>query len=554
MTVVAPGRVHPVVLLASLANVVVLADATIVVVALPSLGADLGFSAGGLPWVVNSYSMAFGGCLILGGYAADRLGPRLPFALGMALFALGSFACAAAGSPAALVLGRVLQGVGGALFSPAALAVVTGTAVTAVERVRALAVWSGAGAAAVAVGPVLGGVLTGALGWPAVFWLPALGCLAAAGAGVRHLPRRTARSRMDSPRSCVDGAAVRVGVAGAVLALGSAALVGASYAATLWVQDVLRLSPGRAGLALLPLSAGIVLGAAVAPALTRWRGERPVAVAGLLAAAAGLLLLLPTPVLVPLPVLLAGLAVVAVGFGLQSVPVSALATAVPRRPGLASAAYQASGQLGGGLGLLVLVGVAAAVTGSVGGDGATVAGFHAIFAAGAGALLLAALVAGLGFRQVPGPDGDRDAVDADRTGHRRHLRGEDQLGPDHDLLAGREPDLGRGRRVQVGRGWVVPPYGGADVGVPGDGVATGQLGPQRVADHDRDPPAEQVAGDLPARGVGHPVRTGHRPLDRDRLADVRRARQPEYEVAHLDRGGRRARPDPGEGGLRHDHP
>ena len=428
-TAAGPGtRVAPVVLMASLANFVVLADATIVTVALPTIKDALRFSANGLPWVVNGYSLAFGGCLVLGGYAADRLGPRLPFVAGMVLFAVGSAGCAAADTAGALVAGRLVQGAGGALFSPAALAVVTATAVGADQRARALAVWSGAGACAVACGPVLGGALTGFFGWPSIFWLPALVCLGAATAGVRRLPSSgRGRLRRASPPAAPYPLR-RVAGACAVLALASAALVGASYSATLWVQEILGLDPLRAGLALLPVSLGIMAGAAAAPGLTRLRGERGVAVLGLAVAALGMLLLLPTPVRVPMPVLVPALAVLAVGFGIQSVPVSALATVVPRHQGLASAAYQTAGQIGAGVGLVVLAAVAAARTaGSAGtGDQALVAGYHASFAAGAGALLLAALVAARLRRDedVPPAVGDRHAVDADRPRRRGGLPGE----------------------------------------------------------------------------------------------------------------------------------
>ena len=499
--------VRPVVLTASLANFVVLADATIVVVALPSLGRDLGFSARGLPWVVNGYSLAFGCCLLLGGYAADRLGPRLPFVLGMALFSLGSVGCAAAGTPEALVLGRLVQGVGGALFSPAALTVVTASGRSSAERARALAVWSAAGATAVAVGPVLGGALTGALGWRSVFWLPALVCLAAAAGGMRSLVRPV------RPAGSGGFPALRVAAACTVLALGSAAVVGASYASTLWVQDVLHLTPAAAGLALLPLSAGIVVGAAAAPALTRRCGERPVAVAGLAAGVAGTLLLAAaTLVAAPLEVLLPASAVLAVGFGLQSVPVSALGTAVDRARGLASAAYQTSGQLGGGLGLLALVALAAWWSGGLaGGDRALVAGYRAVFLAGTGLLLLAALVAAAGFRrqwQAPVPLGDRDAVDPDRTGDGVVPAVEEQLDPDDHLLAGRQPRGDRAGRAEVGGGVVGRrPQPGL---LPQRGAAVRQVGRQLVADAHGDPVADRLAGDLPARRVGDPRRVVRR--------------------------------------------
>ena len=499
--------VRPVVLTASLANFVVLADATVVVVALPSLGRDLGFSGRGLPWVVNGYSLAFGGCLLLGGYAADRLGPRLPFVLGMALFSLGSLGCAAAGTPEALVLGRLVQGVGGALFSPAALAVVSASASSPAERARALATWSAVGATAVAIGPVLGGALTGALGWRSVFWLPALVCLVAAAGGMRSLTHPV-------PSAAGGGLPVRrIAAACAVLGLGSAAVVGASYASTLWVQDGLHLTPAAAGLALLPLSAGVVVGAAAAPALTRRVGDRRVAVVGLAAAVAGTLLLVAATVLAaPLGLLLPASAVLAAGFGLQSVPVGALATAVDRGRGLAAAAYQTSGQLGGGLGLPVLVGVAAWWSGRLaGGDRAMLAGYRAIFLAGSGLLLLAALVAAAGFgrqRQAPVPLGDRHVVDPDRAGHRVVPAVEEQLDPDDHPLAGRQPRGDRAGRVEIG-GAVVGR--GPQPGVlPQRDATVRQVRRELIRDDHRDPVADRFAGDLPARRVGHPRRVVRR--------------------------------------------
>jgi MFS family permease len=494
--------VRPVVLMASLANFVVLADATIVVVALPSLGRDLGFSARGLPWVVNGYSLAFGCCLLLGGYVADRLGPRLPFVLGMTLFSLGSLGCAAAGTPVALVLGRLAQGVGGALFSPAALAVVTATAAgSSAERARALAVWSAVGATAVAIGPVLGGALTGALGWRSVFWLPALVCLAAAAGGMRSLTPPV--------RSGAAGVfpGLRVAAACTVLGLGSAAVVGASYASTLWVQDVLHLTPAQAGIALLPLSAGIVVGAAAAPALTRRRGEGWVAVAGLAASMSGMLLLAASTLLsAPLGMLLPASAVVAFGFGLQSVPVGALGTAVDRARGLASATYQTAGQLGGGLGLLTLVALAAWWSGGLaGGDRALVAGYRAVYLAGTGLLLLAALVAAAGFRrQAPAPLGDRDVVDSDRTGQRVVPAVEEQLDADDQQLARGQPRGDRAGCAEVGAALVGRRPQPAVL--PQRDATIWQIRRQLVRDDHGDPVADRLSGDLPPWCVGHPRR------------------------------------------------
>jgi MFS family permease len=451
------------VVIASLANFIVLADATIINIALPTMRAALRIPAAGLPWVAGSYSLAFGGCLVLGGLAADRLGPRRLFVVGTVLFALGSLGAALAGTGPQLFAGRVVQGIGGALFCPAALAVVTSTVTAPGPRARALAVWSGAGAAAVALGPVIGGALTAALGWPSVFWLPALLCLASAAAGARWLPGSAgarhhvapeagnAPEASDAPEAgdAPAGASeqlfptARVAAACAALALASAALVGVGYACTLWVQEVLRLDPLWAGIALLPLSVGIVVGAVLAPALTRRTRERWLAVAGLAVAATGTLLLVLTPPRVSLPALMAVLLVVAVGFGLQSVPVSARATAVPRRHGLASAVYQTAGQLGGGVGLLVLTSVAASqsVAQGLAGDDALVAGYAAIFRLGALALALAAIVIfAVGRDDRPLATDDGDAVDGDLADRGRGLLMQQHVDPGDHLLAGRQPE------------------------------------------------------------------------------------------------------------------
>ncbi|GAA5193678.1 hypothetical protein GCM10023322_56230 [Rugosimonospora acidiphila] len=417
--------------LASLANVIVLGDATIATIALPSIKDALGMSAAQLPWIVNGYSLAFGGCLIFGGYAADRFGPRRLFAVGMVLFGLGSVCCALAGTGGQLVVGRIVQGVGGALFSPAALTVVS-RAGSARQRTRALAVWSGAGACAVALGPGIGGVLTGTLGWHSVFWLPAVACCVVALAGARRLGGATGGAQPEpgsaAPALAAKFPSARVLTACGVLALGSAALVAVNYCCTLWLQEVLGLNPIRAGFALSPLSVGIVAGSMLAPVLMRRAGERMVAALGLAVAAVGALLLVTTSPRVAMPVLLPILGVLALGFGVQSVPVSALATAVARRQGLASAGYQTAGQLGGAAGLALLASLASwrSARLPVGGDQALVSGYHLAFLAGTAALTLAALlVVGLGREpDLPPPPGEPDAVHARLPEGHRGLRGE----------------------------------------------------------------------------------------------------------------------------------
>ena len=378
-----------VVLVASVANFVVIADATIVIIALPSM-ASLGFTATTLPWVINAYAFVFGGGLLLGGVVADRYGPVRPFVAGMLIFAAGSVVCGVAGSVEPLLVGRAIQGAGGALCCPAALALATRSG-----RSQALALWSASGAAAVAVAPVLGGALTSVLGWPSVFWLPALVCVGAGVAALRVIPRvaQVAPEPASATADGEPGIVARIVAACGMLALGSAAVVGVSYVGTVWLQHTVGLSPAAAGLALLPLSAGIVAGSAIAPRLIQRRGVRWVAVSGLALAMLGTIALLPLP---PLSGFVVALAVLGTGFGLQSVPVSLVATKVPARPGIACAAYQTAGQLGAGIGLVSFTALGAwqVARAGVGPN----AGHQVVVGAAAVALMLALALAHVGWQ------------------------------------------------------------------------------------------------------------------------------------------------------------
>ncbi|MER6666910.1 MFS transporter [Amycolatopsis japonica] len=210
-------RDHLVLALACLGSFVVVLDATIVSVALPRIRADLGFSAATLPWVVNAYTLAFAGCLLLGGRCADVFGRRRILLAGMGLFAGASLLAGLAADPALLLLARAGQGVGGALLMPATLSLLTDTFPAGPRRARALSTWSAIGAVGAASGPLAGGLLTQFLGWRWVFFVNVpLGLVAVAGTLVL-LP---GRSR--------SGPAHRLDVVGAVLA--TAGLTGVVYA------------------------------------------------------------------------------------------------------------------------------------------------------------------------------------------------------------------------------------------------------------------------------------------------------------------------------------
>src|SRR5262249_36377431 len=157
--------------LLAMAEFVVVLDASIVNIALPSIGRGLHFSLASLSWVVTAYVLTFGGFLLLGGRIADLLGRRRVFMIGLGVFALASLAGGLAQSPAWLIGARAVQGLGAALMAPAALSLVTATFREGAERNRALSVWGAVAGAGAAAGVLLGGVLTSALGWRSVLFV-----------------------------------------------------------------------------------------------------------------------------------------------------------------------------------------------------------------------------------------------------------------------------------------------------------------------------------------------------------------------------------------------
>src|SRR6476619_2530169 len=153
------------------AQFVVVLDASIVNVALPTIGDALDFSQNNLAWVVNAYVLTFGGFLLLGGRIADLVGRRRVFMAGLVLFALDSLAGGLANRETQLIAARAVQGLGAALLSPAALSIVTTTFRDGSERNKALGVWGAVAGAGGAAGVLLGGVLTEYLGWEWVLWV-----------------------------------------------------------------------------------------------------------------------------------------------------------------------------------------------------------------------------------------------------------------------------------------------------------------------------------------------------------------------------------------------
>ncbi|MBF6521067.1 MFS transporter [Nocardia farcinica] len=219
------ARDRLVLFLITVVELVVFLDTTVLNVALPSIGADLGLDEAGLGWVTNAYLLSFGGFMLLGGRAADLLGPRRVFAGGLAVFTAASALAGFAGTPAVLIAARALQGLGAAVVIPAQLALLAATFTGPAARHRAFGVWSAMGAAGAAIGTAVGGPLTDLFGWPSIFLIN-LPVGVAALAFVRVLPPdpplpvRAVR-RLDVP-GAITGTAALLIIGYAVGALGDA--------------------------------------------------------------------------------------------------------------------------------------------------------------------------------------------------------------------------------------------------------------------------------------------------------------------------------------------
>jgi len=441
-----------VLVLICLAQFMVVLDATIVNVALPSIQTDLHLSDGNLQWIVNAYTLVFGGFLLLGGRLGDLLGRKRVFLIGLVVFTGASLLDGLATSEGMLIGARALQGLGAALIAPAALSIITTTFEEGAQRARALAVWAAIAIGGSAVGLILGGALTQYFSWPWIFFVNVPVGIAAFVLSLRLVPE----SRDTSTHRSYDLAGA-ITVTGGLMAL-VYAIVGANTAGwtsartlafflvaagllgafvliesrvsaplvrlsifrvrslltantamflamsgmfamfffnTLYVQQVLGYGPLEAGLAFLPFTAGIMLSASIASQLATRLGVRPVAAGGFLLTAAGLALLTRLPVDGSyLTDVLPALIVAALGMGAMFMPLTLIATTglADDDQGLASGLFNTSQQIGGALGLAVLSAIATSRTNAAGGVSADalVTGFHWAFATGA-LLILAAL-------------------------------------------------------------------------------------------------------------------------------------------------------------------
>jgi EmrB/QacA subfamily drug resistance transporter len=468
-----------VLVLVCIAQFMVILDATIVNVALPSIQHGLHFSATSLQWIVNAYALVFGGFLLLGGRASDLLGRQRLFIAGVIVFTVASLINGIATSSGVLIAGRALQGLGAALVSPAALSIVTTTFAEGRERTKALGVWSAIAAGGGACGLILGGLLTETLSWRWVFFVNLPIGIAAALLSLRYIPN--SRSEEKPETADVAGAVTVTGgllmlvyaivkaqsygwasgkaiglFAVAVALLGSFILIeqrskaplirlsifrmrslassnlsmllvasgmfSMFYFASIYTQEILGYKPLKAGLAFLPFTVGIVIGAGAAQGLIRRLGIRAVTYTGLSIATVGLFLFTQVSVTGTYwSEIFPGVAVMSIGMGLTFVPLTLLATTnvANEDAGLASGIFNTSQQIGGALGLAILSTLAASRTAhltasGVSGPEALTRGFHIAFAVGCLFLLagLVVLFVGIRKRHVESIDADVEGVDA----------------------------------------------------------------------------------------------------------------------------------------------
>lgn len=414
--VIAGSRLRWLLAVCCVSQFMVILDLTIVNVALPSIQASLGFSAINLQWVVVAYAIVFAGFLMLGGRAADQFGQRRTLVAGLTLFALASLAGGVAVSQLMLVTARAVQGLSGALMAAGSLAVITSSFPPGPARNRAIGLWGAMNGAGGAAGALFGGIITYGLGWRWVLLInPPIAIAAASVAYVVMTDRPTkvgARFDLAGALTLTGGLMVTaygivnassyglttalaivpiiVGIAltclfpviearaadplvplkaltrplraaNLVVLLFSAALFPMWYVSSLYLQQVLGLSPLDAGLAFFPMALMIMLTASQAGWLVGRFGVRPVLGGGLIMLTAGLLLLArigdsgSAAGFVILPGLL-----VAAGIGLSVVPSTIAATrfAGHRQAGLASGLVNTSRQVGGSLGIALLISIA----------------------------------------------------------------------------------------------------------------------------------------------------------------------------------------------------
>jgi EmrB/QacA subfamily drug resistance transporter len=402
----------------SFALFMIMLDNTIVNVALPSIGRGLGITVSQLEWVVNAYTLTFAVLMLSGGRIADLYGRRLVFASGLTLFTLSSLACGLAPDASALIAARSFQGAGGALMMPATLSIIT-AAFAAEERGTAIGIWAGVSGSALAIGPLLGGLLTEHVGWRWIFFVNVPVGVVALGASfvlIEETRARDVEGRLDLRGLLTSGAgllalvyglieanrygwssttiltlfaAASVLLAGFVVVerrasgpmldlrlfgdrtfaganiaalLVSLAMFGIFFFVSLYMQNILGFTPVHTGVVFLPMTVLVVVSAPLAGKVTDLIGPRWPITIGMLLLAVGLLSFSRLGIHASFTDLLPGMLIGGVGMGTAMGPMTtaALSTAPVDAAGVVSGVITTSRQVGGSLGIAVMGAIVAA--------------------------------------------------------------------------------------------------------------------------------------------------------------------------------------------------
>lgn len=437
----------------AIAQFMLILDVTVVAIALPQMGADLDLGRQTLTWVVSAYTLTFGGLMLLGGRLADLIGPRRLILTGLVVFTIASLATGAAQDGFTVLAGRVGQGLGAAMLSPAALSVVV-RMFDGNERNRALGIWSALGGGGAAVGVLVGGLLSAGPGWPWVFWvnvpvgiivvavltkvLPALppvdtgtrgradvlGALlvtAATGTAIYAMIDAGESGRLQPRTLALFGAAIvgyllfvlrqrtassplmdlrlllRRPVSAGVFVIGiaTALMVAVFFLGSFYLQELADLGPLMTGLLFLPVALFTMAGANAGGRIIGRTGGRSLGVVGLTVAAIGLAV--PAVWTNALGVVV-GISLGAAGIGTLFVVASAtaLGNVAPHEAGIASGVLSTFHEFGASLGAAVVSSVAAASLAAQ-----TTTGYASAFTVAAIAALISALVAGIAIPRRP---------------------------------------------------------------------------------------------------------------------------------------------------------
>jgi EmrB/QacA subfamily drug resistance transporter len=399
-------------LICSMSLLIVGLDATIVNVALPSIGRDLHTALSGLQWTVDAYTLVLASFLMLSGSTADRLGRRRTFVIGLLTFVVGSLLCSLAPNLTTLVVFRMVQALGGSMLNPVAMSIITNTFTDPRERAQAIGVWGAVVGVSLALGPVIGGVLVNSIGWRSIFWINIPIGLAAVVLALRYVPESKAPQarRVDGPGQTLvvillasltygiieaprHGWTSGTTIVALVLAFGSlfalilweprrdeplidlrffgsipfsaatiiaaaafAALGGFLFLNTLYLQEVRGLSPLHAGIDTLPMAAMALVLPVISGRIVAVRGARiPLMIAGA-GFLCGCLMLTRISDSTPFSWLFTAYVIFGIGFGFVNAPITnAAVSGMPRaQAGVAAGIASTSRQVGATLGVAVV--------------------------------------------------------------------------------------------------------------------------------------------------------------------------------------------------------